>query len=164
MPLCQGCARPGSGNEAATTQQSCVYAVHCLYAMHCYSISCLCTSLHPGVDGIGAPDRRVSYDTHVYVAVQVMLPYYECLPEEQLEGLEHDCDYDCPKVRSFELGVLLPAPGSCRQRTELVHSCPAATKIRAAAIQQCHVRTACLPRRYASLGERMTASAGGMRA
>ena len=30
--------------------------------------------------------------------VQVMLPYYECLPEEELEGLRHDCDYDCPKV------------------------------------------------------------------
>lgn len=34
-------------------------------------------------------------------AGQVMLPYYECLPEEQLEGLQHDRDYDCPKARPF---------------------------------------------------------------
>ena len=47
------------------------------------------------------------------LAGQVMLPYYECLPEEQLEGLQHDCDYDCPKVHPLVPDVLLPALWSC---------------------------------------------------
>lgn len=31
-------------------------------------------------------------------SVEVMLPFYECLPQDQIEDLEHDCDFDCPKV------------------------------------------------------------------
>ncbi|KAK9846522.1 hypothetical protein WJX81_005900 [Elliptochloris bilobata] len=31
--------------------------------------------------------------------VEVMLPFYECLPKDQLEGLQHDCEFDCPKGR-----------------------------------------------------------------
>ena len=42
------------------------------------------------------------------LAGQVMLPYYECLPEEQLEGLQHDRDYECPKVRLFGPDELYP--------------------------------------------------------
>ncbi len=30
--------------------------------------------------------------------VEVMLPFYESLPEDQIKGLEHDRDFDCPKV------------------------------------------------------------------
>ena len=30
--------------------------------------------------------------------VEVMLPFYECLPEEAIEGLAHDRDFDCPKA------------------------------------------------------------------
>lgn len=62
-------------------------------------------------------------------AGQVMLPYYECLPEEQLEGLQHDCDYDCPKVRPFGSLMQLPASRSCRQMMELVHICCAAPNV-----------------------------------
>ena len=31
--------------------------------------------------------------------VEVVLPFYECLPTDQIEGLQHDMDFDCPKVR-----------------------------------------------------------------
>ena len=31
--------------------------------------------------------------------VEVLLPFYECLPTDQIEGLQHDMDFDCPKVR-----------------------------------------------------------------
>ena len=30
--------------------------------------------------------------------VEVMLPFYECLPEEEIEGLQHEQDFDAPKV------------------------------------------------------------------
>ena len=30
--------------------------------------------------------------------LEVMLPFYESLPEDQIEGLQHDRDFDCPKV------------------------------------------------------------------
>lgn len=29
--------------------------------------------------------------------VEVMLPYYECLDQNEIEGLEFDCEFDCPK-------------------------------------------------------------------
>ena len=32
--------------------------------------------------------------------VEVMLPFYESLPEDQIEGLQHDRDYDSPKACS----------------------------------------------------------------
>ena len=31
--------------------------------------------------------------------VEVVLPFYECLPEERIEGLRHERDFDVPKVR-----------------------------------------------------------------
>lgn len=31
-------------------------------------------------------------------SVEVMLPFYECLPEEEIEGLQHERDFDAPKV------------------------------------------------------------------
>lgn len=31
-------------------------------------------------------------------SVEVMLPFYECLPQDQIEDLEPDMDFDCPKV------------------------------------------------------------------
>ena len=30
--------------------------------------------------------------------VEVMLPFYESLPEDQIADLQHDRDFDCPKV------------------------------------------------------------------
>ena len=30
--------------------------------------------------------------------VEVVLPFYECLPESAIEGLAHERDFDCPKV------------------------------------------------------------------
>lgn len=29
--------------------------------------------------------------------VTVMLPFYECLPKDQIEGLKHECDIEVPK-------------------------------------------------------------------
>ncbi len=34
--------------------------------------------------------------------VEVMLPFYECLPEGSVEGLEHDRDFDCPKGTQYD--------------------------------------------------------------
>ncbi|KAK9803610.1 hypothetical protein WJX72_004636 [[Myrmecia] bisecta] len=34
--------------------------------------------------------------------VEVLLPFYECLPESQIEGLAHERDFDCPKGRSWD--------------------------------------------------------------
>ena len=31
--------------------------------------------------------------------VEVLLPFYECLPQDQIDGLQHDMDFDCPKAR-----------------------------------------------------------------
>ena len=31
--------------------------------------------------------------------VEVMLPFYESLPEDQIEDLHHERDFDCPKVQ-----------------------------------------------------------------
>ena len=31
-------------------------------------------------------------------AVEVMLPYYESLPDEGIQGLQHSREFDCPKV------------------------------------------------------------------
>ena len=33
--------------------------------------------------------------------VEVLLPFYECLPTDQIEGLQHDMDFDCPKARRY---------------------------------------------------------------
>ena len=30
--------------------------------------------------------------------VEVMLPFYECLPEEEIADLQHELDFDAPKV------------------------------------------------------------------
>ena len=30
--------------------------------------------------------------------VEVCLPFYECLPQDRIEGLRHDRDFDVPKV------------------------------------------------------------------
>ena len=32
-------------------------------------------------------------------AVEVMLPYYESLPDEGIQDLQHSQDFECPKVR-----------------------------------------------------------------
>ncbi len=37
--------------------------------------------------------------------VEVLLPFYECLPTDQIEGLQHDMDFDCPKARYWHLGL-----------------------------------------------------------
>ena len=29
--------------------------------------------------------------------VSVIMPFYECLPKDQIEGLKHESDFDCPK-------------------------------------------------------------------
>ncbi|KAK9918038.1 hypothetical protein WJX75_000711 [Coccomyxa subellipsoidea] len=34
--------------------------------------------------------------------VEVMLPFYESLPEDQIDGLQHDRDFDCPKGRVWD--------------------------------------------------------------
>ncbi|GMH38139.1 hypothetical protein BSKO_06023 [Bryopsis sp. KO-2023] len=34
--------------------------------------------------------------------VEVVLPYYECLPEASIENLEHEVDFDCPKSRFWD--------------------------------------------------------------
>jgi hypothetical protein len=44
-------------------------------------------------------------------AAQVMLHYYECLPDAALEGLQHDCDFDCPKARAARPAPLQDLPG-----------------------------------------------------
>lgn len=31
-----------------------------------------------------------------------MLPYYECIPQEEIEELEFDCEFDCPKGYSWD--------------------------------------------------------------
>ena len=38
--------------------------------------------------------------------MEVMLPFYESLPEDQIEGLQHDRDFDCPKVESLCLIIV----------------------------------------------------------
>jgi hypothetical protein len=44
-----------------------------------------------------------------------MLPYYECLPDAALEGLQHDCDFDCPKARAARPAPPQNLPGrSCK--------------------------------------------------
>ncbi|EIE18024.1 soluble starch synthase [Coccomyxa subellipsoidea C-169] len=43
--------------------------------------------------------------------LEVMLPFYESLPEDQIEGLQHDRDFDCPKGRVWD-GKM--QPGSLR--------------------------------------------------
>ena len=37
--------------------------------------------------------------------VEVLLPFYECLPTDQIEGLTHDMDFDCPKARDRPFAV-----------------------------------------------------------
>lgn len=34
--------------------------------------------------------------------VEVILPYYECLPDDAIEGLELETDFDCPKARFWD--------------------------------------------------------------
>lgn len=34
--------------------------------------------------------------------VEVILPYYECIPDESVEGLSHETDFDCPKARFWD--------------------------------------------------------------
>mmetsp|Transcript_29315 Transcript_29315/g.93806 ORF Transcript_29315/g.93806 Transcript_29315/m.93806 type:complete len:475 (+) Transcript_29315:33-1457(+) len=34
--------------------------------------------------------------------VEVLMPYYECIPDEEVEGLEHVMDFDCPKGRMWD--------------------------------------------------------------
>ncbi len=34
-------------------------------------------------------------------AVQVLLPFYESLPDDQIGGLQHAHDFDCPKACRF---------------------------------------------------------------
>ena len=31
-------------------------------------------------------------------SVEVCLPFYECLPQDRIDGLRHDRDFDVPKV------------------------------------------------------------------
>jgi hypothetical protein len=33
--------------------------------------------------------------------VEIILPFYECLPEAEIEGLKHERDFDCPTVRAL---------------------------------------------------------------
>lgn len=37
--------------------------------------------------------------------VEVMLPFYESLPDDQIDGLQHDRDFDCPKVCSSRMST-----------------------------------------------------------
>jgi len=66
---------------------------------------------------------------HARGAAQVMLPYYECLPDVALEGLQHDCDFDCPKVRAPS------GPAQPQARSPRPRGAPAARAICDAAVK-----------------------------
>lgn len=34
--------------------------------------------------------------------VEVILPFYECIPDKSVEGLCHEMDFDCPKARYWD--------------------------------------------------------------
>jgi hypothetical protein len=37
--------------------------------------------------------------------VEVLLPFYECIPDSAVQGLEHDMDFECPKVMPLPLSL-----------------------------------------------------------
>ncbi len=43
--------------------------------------------------------------------VEVMLPFYECLPEEEITDLQHELDFDAPKVPPMAFPRCLPSFG-----------------------------------------------------
>ena len=53
----------------------------------------------PLASGCGLPTcKGALFEGRAALALQVMLPFYESLPEDAIEGLAHDRDFDCPRV------------------------------------------------------------------
>jgi starch synthase len=55
--------------------------------------------------------------------VEIMLPYYECLPNDAIEDLRHERDFDCPKGKTWD-GVFQAGNLRTQVYTGKIEGCP----------------------------------------